>query len=461
MADEIENSGAPNSVAARLDCADGLSFVIATLVMLAVYLLTLAPEVTVTWSGVMSASAAYGGVAPPAGYPAWTIYSWLFIKLLPFSNIALRVAAGSAVAGAVACGLVALMVSRSGRLLFHETLAFERFDSKERNSIRVVCGCVAGLGLGLSGCFWYEAVIQEYWTFTVLLFVLVVCLLMRWMETGRRRWCWLSFLVYGLLLTGNQELIVALPGIVCMVIMVEPKLGRDVAIVVLPLGAAADWISGFPTMAGFGWNRPILEAFAIAFVFALLMVPVTRGIGSEWKSALVCGLFLQLGLAAYFYLAIASMTNPPVNWAYPRNADGFLHVVSRGQYELVNPTFGFERFASQLWGALNHAGGEFGWIYVAFAILPFGFLRRTAEVGRKWILSLAPVSICVGPLLVILLNPQMDRQSEELFEPYFFALRAVLALWAGTGLMLFAVMVSQPKEHVQCARASITGLSSF
>jgi hypothetical protein len=458
MADEVEKPGAPNSVAARLDRADGLSFVIATLVTLAVYLFTLAPEVTVTWSGVMSASATYGGVAPPPGYPAWTIYSWLFINLIPFSNIACRVAAGSAVAGAVACGLVALMVSRSGNFVFHENPALKRFDSREQNSIRVVCGCVAGLGLGLSGRFWYEAVIPEYWTFTVLLFVLMVSLLMRWVETGRRRWCWLAFLVYGLLLTGNQELIIALPGIVCMVIVVDPKLGRDVAIVTLPLGAAVDSMSGFPTMAGFGWNRPILEAFAIAFVFALLMVPVTRGIGSEWKSALACGLFLLLGLALYFYLPIVSMANPPVNWAYPRTAEGFLHVVSRGQYELVNPTFGFARFTMQPWGALKHAGREFGWLYVAFAALPFGFLGRMSEVGRKWLLSLLPLSVCVGPLLLALSNPNgVDRQTEEFFEPYFFASRAVLALWAGIGLTLFAMMVSQPKGHAESARASITG----
>jgi hypothetical protein len=457
MADEVEKPGALNN-AARLDRADGLSFVIATLVTLAVYLFTLAPEVTVTWSGVMSTSATYGGVAPPPGYPAWTIYSWLFIKLLPFSNIAWRVAVGSAAAGALACGLVALMVSRSGKFLFHGSLEFERFDSWERNSIRVVCGCVAGLGLGFSGWFWHEAVIQEYWTFAVLLFVFVVYLLMRWMESGRRRWCWLAFLVYGLLLTGNQELIVALPGIVCMVIMVDPKLGRDVAIVVLPLGVAADWMSGFPTMAGFGWNRPILDAFAIAFVFTVLIAIVTRGIGTEWKSALVCGLFLLMGLALYFYLPIISMANPPVNWAYPRTAEGFLHVVSRGQYERVNPTWGFARFGTQLWGLLKMTGNEFGWIYLVLAALPFGFLCRMTEIGRKWILSVLPTFICVGPLLVDLVNPEFGGNYDDyVFGSYFFVLRAVLALWAGIGLMLVAMMVSQPKEHEENARTSITG----
>lgn len=449
MADEVEKSGDTGSVAARLERADGLSFAITTVVVLGVYWFTLAPEVTVTWSGVMSSSAMHGGVAPPPGYPAWTIYSWLIIKLLPFSNIAWRVAVGSAAAGAAACGLVALMVSRSGRFLFHELPVFDRFNSSERDSIRVVCGCVAGVALGFSGRFWYEAVIQEYWTFTVLLFVMVVFLLMRWTETGRRRWCWLAFLVYGLLLTGNQELIVVLPGIVCTVIMVDPKLGRDVALVVLPLGAAANLFSGYPTTVGYGWNRPILEAFAIVFVFALLMALVTRGIGSEWKSALACGLLLLLGLAVYFYLPIASMANPPVNWAYPRTLEGFLHVVSRGQYERANPTFGFGRFAMQLWGLLKDTCGGFGWVYLVFAALPFGFLHRITGNGRKWVLGLLLISICTGPLLVALLNPEFDWNGDDyLFGPYFFALRTLIALWAGIGLMLFAMVVARAKETV-------------
>lgn len=449
MADEIDNSGAPVCASTRLDCADGTSFAITTLIALAVYLFTVPPEITVVWSGVMSASAMYGGVAPPPGYPVWTIYSWLFTKLLPFSNVAWRVAAGSAVAGAVACGLVALMISHIGSSMFHDNAAFEQLTLRERNLIRIVCGCVAGLGLGFSGRFWNESAFLGYWTVTVLLFVVMVCLLMRWAETGRRRFCWLAFLVYGLLLTGNEELIIVLPGVVCTVALVEPRLGRDVAFVVLPLGAALNRMGGFPTLIGFGWDRPVLEAFATAFLFAVLMAAVTRGIGSEWKSALVCGLFLLLGLAVFFYLPVASMTNPPVNWAYPRTVEGFFHVVSRGQYERDNPTANFGRFATQLWGLLEQTGRELGWIYLIFAMLPFCFAWRMTGIGRKWVLSPLPILICVGPLLIALVNPEFDRQSDELVEPEFFALRVLVVLWAGVGLILFAIMTAKAKGPLQ------------
>jgi hypothetical protein len=70
---------------------DWLSFAIATALVLAVYLWTLAPDVTLEDSGSFSVAAQYAGVPQVPGFPVWTVYGWLFTKLLPFSNIAWRV----------------------------------------------------------------------------------------------------------------------------------------------------------------------------------------------------------------------------------------------------------------------------------------------------------------------------------------------------------------------------------
>src|SRR6266545_6160806 len=130
MADEILNADAQADVrskpddappifttaAPRFDGADWWSFAITTAIALSAYLFTLAPNVTLEFSGILSTGAMYAGVPHPPGYPLWTIYSWLFIKLIPLSNIAWRVAVGSAVAAAVACGLTAMMVSSGGKI---------------------------------------------------------------------------------------------------------------------------------------------------------------------------------------------------------------------------------------------------------------------------------------------------------------------------------------------------------
>lgn len=448
MADKIENTGAPSSVSARLDHADGLSFVIATLVALAAYLFTLAPEVTLTWSGVMSTCAMYCGVGPTPGYYAWTAYSWLFIKLLPFSNIAWRVAVGSAVAGAIVCGLVAVMVAESGKFLFHNTGDIQRFSVPERNFMRVVCSCVAGLGLGFSQRFWYEAVIQEFWTFTVLLFVIVVWLLIRWMETRGRLSLWLMFFVYGLLLTSDQELIILLPGIVCAMMLVELKLGRDVALAVLSLGAAANWMSGYPTMAGFSRDRPVLTAFATALLLALVMTVVTREIGKEWRCAPADSPLRRSADKNILRVQAGDKNRTRANWGYARTAEGFFHVISRGQYGLPNPTSNFSRFVVQVWWLLKGTGNDVGWLYLVFALLPMCRIWKTTASGQKWILGMLLISLCVGPLLAQLLNPGDDsRNMEGLLGPYFFCWRALVALWAGIGLMIFAAMIARPKAR--------------
>src|SRR5258708_4752557 len=94
------------------DQGDWLSFWLTTCCVATVYFYTLAPEVTLEWSGTLSTGAMYASGPAPPGFPLWTLYAWMFTKLVPFSTIAWRIAVSSAVAGALACGMIALTVSR-------------------------------------------------------------------------------------------------------------------------------------------------------------------------------------------------------------------------------------------------------------------------------------------------------------------------------------------------------------
>src|SRR6201984_150566 len=73
------------------------------------YYLPLAPELTLEDSGELATGSFYAGIPHPPGYPVWTIYTWLWTVLVPFKNVAWRVALGEATAGALACGMVGLM----------------------------------------------------------------------------------------------------------------------------------------------------------------------------------------------------------------------------------------------------------------------------------------------------------------------------------------------------------------
>jgi hypothetical protein len=95
---------------------DWLAMAITFGIIWTVYLITLAPELTLEDSGELVTGAFYAGIPHPPGYPVWSIYSWLWTTLLPIGNMAWRVSVGQAFSGAMACGLLALMVSRGSSM---------------------------------------------------------------------------------------------------------------------------------------------------------------------------------------------------------------------------------------------------------------------------------------------------------------------------------------------------------
>jgi len=185
------------------------------------------------------------------------------------------------------------------------------------------------------------------------------------------------------------------------------------------------------------------------------LVIKTRRAFSEWKAILICsGLFL-LGLALYFYLPIASMTSPPINWGYPRTVEGFFHVLSRGQYEKSNPTSNAVQFLEQVRLYFIMAGKEFGWPYLLMCVIPFCFLHRIAASERRWILGLLAAYVCLAFLILALLNPGVDRQTLELTKIYFSASYVILALWMGYGLVMLGAWLARPGKQPPTAHFPI------
>jgi hypothetical protein len=300
-------------------------------------------------------------------------------------------------------------------------------------------------------------VVVDSWALSVLLFTLMLCLLMRWMVSPqRRRFLYGTFLLFGLLLTSNQELFAVTPALLVWVLLGDQRLGRDLFLVIAGL-AVVQWLANrfhlFPWFDSFTTrNVPLLLAFLAAAGAAVVCILRTRQLGSAWKPASLCGVCLLLGLAWYFYVPIASMTNPPVNWAYPRTVEGFFHTITRGQYERANPTLDAGRWVVQLWMLAKETGKDFGWLYFAFAVTPFGILYRTTREAKHWMLGLTAIFVCVGPLMVATLNPSNDRSMWQLVAPYFAAMDVVLAVWTGLGLMVVANRFAKPVAGVMAAQ---------
>ena len=84
-----------------------------------VYFLTCAPTVSLEDCGELATAGDYAGVPHPPGYPSWTMCAWVFSRLLSWvafrgqPNPAWAIAVMSAFWGGLACGIMAMLVSRT------------------------------------------------------------------------------------------------------------------------------------------------------------------------------------------------------------------------------------------------------------------------------------------------------------------------------------------------------------
>ena len=446
--DDTKFAANPAGLSRFFQKVDWVNFGVTTLLALAVYLFTLSPEVGLEQSGHFSTAAMYAGVPMPPGYPVWVIYGWLFIKLLPFSNIAWRLAVASAVAGALACGSIALTVSRAGALVAENISRFKNLLPNEVKSLRVVCGCVAGLAFGLDGCFWRKAVIPDPQPLGLLLFSLTICYLTRWFFIPhQRRYLRAAAFAYGLTLANNQSLATAAFGLPFLLALGDPRIGREIffvmGIFLWSIPATNSYLHWYD-LYSLSVRHIFLLLCAICTASWLILSVWTRRFLSEWVTTSKCASLFLVGISSYLLLPIFSAATPPMNWGYPRTVEGFFHVLSRGQYDAMQPTGNFTKLVEQceIYGRV--AAEEFGSIYLIAAAVPFCLLCKISSVPRRWLVGRLVTWLFVSLLTLVGLNPGPDKSSVEVIKTYFAASHLMLAILAGCGLMLVVAFFGRP-----------------
>ncbi len=419
------------------------------------YLFSLAPNVTLEDSGELAVASYYAGVPHSPGYPIWTIYSWLFTVLVPISNIAFRVALSSAVAGACSCGLLALMVCRGSGRFLESVPDFQKIGETTQKGICGVSGWMAGMLMGFNGFMWSQAVIVEVYPLSVLSLVGVLVLMMRWMyEPERRKYLYFAFFLFGICFTNHQSLVVTAIGLEIAIAAVNKRLGRDLFLgnaVVYAVGLIAKFnghIHSFDETPTLFLIFNLVGIGSIVIFFWLWSQTQKDRVLSQWRPASWMLLAWLAGVSFYFFMPLASATNPPMNWAYPRTWDGFIHALTRGQYSGPSPTNELFRFVQQMWGYFVGAGQEFNPIMLLLAIIPFVFFRQLKSKDRSWMIGLSGIFFCLAVILMVLLNPPPDRQAQELNRVFFTPSHTLLVIWIGYGTALvLALMATHFREN--------------
>lgn len=444
-------AGAPTTAAKKPGLfrrIDWLTFGLVTLVVMTGYWLTLAPDLTLEDSGELAVASLYAGIPHPPGYPVWTVYTWLWANFLPFSNIAWRVALGGAFAGAVACGLLGLIVSRGSSLMMEGIESLKNIDRKWENIICIISGFVAGTMFGFNGYMWSQSVIVEVYSFSVLSLMGVLALLMRWMYAPQqRRYIYWAFFIFGICFTNHQTLICAAMGLMVAVAAIDHRLGRSMC-----MWASLAYLVGLilrsQKMMFVDTNPMVFVIFNLIGVACIatyiwLSVLTAKSFGTEDFVALGCGGCWVGGASFYLYMALAGMSTPPMQWGYPRTVEGFMHALTRGQYEKTNPTDllsldGLHTFVAQLGMVGEGVVSEFNWVYTLLALIPFLFFFKMQKRERAWMIGLVAIYLCLSVLLVILLNPSLDRSSRSITRVFFTASHVMVVIWIGYGLTLMA-----------------------
>ena len=348
-------------------------------------------------------------------------------------------------------------------------------------------------------------------TLSVASMVGLLVFLLRWVYAPHQhRYLYASFYMYGICFTNHQSLLPIIMGMQVLIWLAEPKMGREfffgnaviyaavglfikpavlmnnstvlVVYNVIGIGSALLWIwlviktkkTGIEFLRdvamlallaclgalflGITDYLPRFNSGQKLFLISIVTIPVcgvfvylvkkTWAYSREWFRVLVCGLLWICGAAFYFYEAIACMTDPPMEWAYPRTVQGFIHAITRGQYSPINPTAGhgnnvfqivasfFSIYGMQLWRYLEGTAQQFTLFSLLLIVLIFLVYRQLKRRERVWLLGLTAMYICMGPFLVLLLNFAPDRQSISISAPLFALGHAFIAMFVAYGLVI-------------------------
>ncbi|MEA2069393.1 MAG: tetratricopeptide repeat protein, partial [Verrucomicrobiota bacterium] len=228
--------------------------------------------------------------------------------------------------------------------------------------------------------------------------------------------------------------------VACLLIR-HPFLVRDFAItgsMYILLVGFNKWAAGSPEHADLMWiSGPEHAGFWIWTIYALAVPAIATFVLPKGKIVGPTFLVMFIGLAFYFYMAFSSDQNPPINWGYPRTWQGFMHAITRGQYERVKLAHVFTpRFLQQIGTYLMDLRSQFYGPIAIIAAVPFLFCWKVGKRNIGWLVTTLVAFLSVGIVFMVLQNPKTDIQNLFIGRVQYIQSHAIFVIWLGYGILL-------------------------
>ncbi|MFH1825335.1 MAG: tetratricopeptide repeat protein [Candidatus Firestonebacteria bacterium] len=153
-----------------------------------------------------------------------------------------------------------------------------------------------------------------------------------------------------------------------------------------------------------------------------------------WKIVL---LFL-IGLSFYLYLPIRAISNPSMNWGNITSWQGLLDLVFRKQYGgFAKGEITLYLFSQQILTFLKTYISQFTIFLVPYVILGLFYLYKN---NKKIFIYTLFIFLTFTIVMILLINPKMNRNDLEVIEVFYIPAYLVSAIWLFFGFCYFIAL---------------------
>lgn len=275
---------------------------IASLVVLIFYTLTLAPGLIASDSGELAAVQYTLGIAHPTGYPLFTILGFIFshlpIPLRPITKLNLLSALWSVGTVYVLIITIKFILDNLkyflGKLSNFDRNIYERFYLDEK--YKIVSAVFGGLTFGFSKTLWFQSISVEVYSLHIFLFSLTFYFILRaFVEDSE-----------------NQEI----------------KLFKD------------KWIFAFIFLA-LGFTNHLSTVFIVPTFLLMYFYDLNFSSKNLKRFFTYSFVGFVITFLIYLYIPLRALTQPLLNWGNPVSFGDFInHITGRLYHQFLFPSFG-------------------------------------------------------------------------------------------------------------------------